>query len=224
MIDVLVVDDDFMVARINGTFVDQVDGFRVIGTAHTGKEALAAAETLHPDLVLLDLYLPDVFGLDVITHLRARQVDCDVIVISAARELDTVRRAARHGVTSYLLKPFDLADLRTRLERYRAQRGAGLAEVAGCQADVDRVLAGGGPARAPALPKGLSVETAELVRQALRGSDESLSATECAELVGLSRVSARRYLEHFMTTGQVDVTLKYGVTGRPERRYRWQAR
>ncbi|MEV5410380.1 response regulator [Thermopolyspora sp. NPDC052614] len=222
MIDVLVVDDDFMVARVNSGFVNQVDGFRVIGTASTGEQALERITELRPDLVLLDLYLPDLFGLEVITRMRAAGHDCDVIVISAARELDTVRRAARQGVTNYLLKPFDFDDLRIRLDRYAAQRAGLGTTVITSQADVDRLLSAGGPPRSAALPKGMSIETAELVKRALREAGDTLSATECANRVGISRVSARRYLEHLAAVGHVEVSLRYGGTGRPERRYRWR--
>lgn len=113
-IDVLVVDDDFMVARVHRTFVERVEPFRVVGVANTGEQAAHAVDELHPDLVLLDLYLPDVFGLDVIPRLRTSGHDCDVMVISAAREADTVRGAVRHGVVDYLLKPFEFEDLRAR--------------------------------------------------------------------------------------------------------------
>ncbi|MEV1170636.1 response regulator [Nonomuraea sp. NPDC049784] len=221
MIDVLVVDDDFMVAKVNSSFVNQVEGFRVIGTAGTGEQALDRIAELHPDLVLLDLYLPDLFGLEVITRIRAAGHECDVIVISAARELDAVRGAARRGVSDYLLKPFDFDDLRVRLERHAAQRAGLGTTVITSQADVDRFLAGGGSATSTALPKGMSVETAQLVKQALHETGGTLSATECAAQVGISRVSARRYLEHLTAIGQVEVSLRYGGTGRPERRYRW---
>jgi response regulator of citrate/malate metabolism len=223
-IDVLVVDDDFMVARVHRAFVERVEPFRVVGTAHTGEQAVEAVDELRPDLVLLDLYLPDLFGLDVIPRLRAAGHDCDVMVISAATEADTVRGAVRRGVVDYLLKPFDFEDLRLRLERYAAQRGRLLTAVVRGQADVDRVLAGAfAPAPAHTLPKGMSVETAELVERALREADGTLSATECAALTGVSRVSARRYLEHFHGTGSAEVSLRYGTTGRPERRYGWRA-
>ncbi|WAU81486.1 response regulator [Streptomyces sp. Qhu-G9] len=221
-IDVLVVDDDFMVARVHRTFVERVEPFRVVGVASTGEQAARAVDELHPDLVLLDLYLPDFFGLDVIPRLRTAGHDCDVMVISAAREADTVRGAVRHGVVDYLLKPFEFEDLRARLERYAVQRGRLLATVVHGQADVDRVLAG---AAVPAtnvstLPKGMSVETAALIKRTLRTAQGTLSAAECATLAGVSRVSARRYLEHFHTTGSADVSLRYGAAGRPERRYR----
>ncbi|MGI5365968.1 response regulator [Streptomyces iakyrus] len=223
-IDVLVVDDDFMVARVHRAFVERVEPFRVVGTAHTGGQAIEAADELRPDLILLDLYLPDLFGLDVIPRLRTAGHDCDVMVISAATEADTVRGAVRRGVVDYLLKPFDFEDLRLRLERYAAQRGRLLTTVVRGQADVDRVLAGAfAPAPASTLPKGMSVETAGLVERALRAADGTLSASECAALTGVSRVSARRYLEYFHGTGSAEVSLRYGAAGRPERRYGWRA-
>jgi response regulator of citrate/malate metabolism len=220
MIKVLVVDDDFMVARIHRGFVDRVDGFEVVGTANSGDQAVAALGELSPDLVLLDLYLPDVFGLDLIARMRAVQPNVDILVITAAREADAVRGAVRQGVVNYLLKPFGFEDLRTRLREY-ARRRASVPDQVTSQADVDRVLA---PARQRVnrLPKGLSQETADLVTAALRATPDNLSAAECAEKVGISRVSARRYLEFFAAQGQADVTLRYGTTGRPERRYTWK--
>ncbi|MGW0706149.1 response regulator [Streptomyces sp. NPDC002643] len=224
-IDVLVVDDDFMVARVHRTFVERVEPFHVVGVASSGEQAVTAVDELRPDLVLLDLYLPDVFGLDVIPRLRAAGHDCDVMVISAAKEADSVRGAVRHGVVDYLLKPFEFEDLSSRLQRYAAQRGRLLTTVVHSQADVDRVLAGAGATPSPAggaLPKGMSVETADLIERTLRAADGTLSATECATLTGISRVSARRYLEYFHGTGNAEVTLRYGVAGRPERRYSWR--
>jgi response regulator of citrate/malate metabolism len=223
VIRVLVVDDDFMVARIHTGFVQRVPGFEVIGSRHTGAEALAAVAELKPDLVLLDLYLPDLFGLDVLARLRSAGEDCDVMVISAAKEVEAVRRAARQGVADYLLKPFGFEELRERLERYAEQRHLLEAAVVEGQDDIDRVLArhGSSAAATGPLPKGMSVETAQVVERVLRETGDTLSATECAEQVGLSRVSARRYLEHFCSTGQAEVRLRYGSTGRPERRYRW---
>jgi len=223
VIRVLVVDDDFMVARIHVGFVERVDGFEVVGVAHSGAEAADAVARLRPDLLLLDLYLPDRFGLELLADLRRGPHPCDAIVITAAKEGDAVRAAVRLGVADYLLKPFRFPDLEDRLSRYAGQRRLlDHTEVHG-QDDVDRafVRAGGSVGGTVALPKGMSAETARLVEDALTGATATLSATEVAELVGLSRVSARRYLEHYVTTGQADVRLRYGSTGRPERLYRW---
>jgi response regulator of citrate/malate metabolism len=223
VIRVLVVDDDFMVARIHVGFVERVDGFEVVGVAHSGAEAADAVTTLRPDLLLLDLYLPDRFGLDLLADLRTLPQPCDAIVITAAKEGDAVRAAVRLGVADYVLKPFGFADLEERLQRYAERRRLLDGTQVTGQDDVDRVFvrAAGGTGAMVALPKGMSAETALLAQDALRAAEGTLSATEVADVVGISRVSARRYLEHFVTTGSADVRLRYGSTGRPERRYRW---
>jgi response regulator of citrate/malate metabolism len=219
VISTVVVDDDFMVARIHAAFVERTAGFKVVRVVHTGADALLAAHELQPELVLLDIYLPDRSGVEVLERLRAETPDVDVLVITAAREVDTVRRALRGGVVNYLVKPFEYHALRQRLEHYAAGRQH-LAEVsAAAQSDIDRVLGTVSPSKP--LPKGLSSETAELVEDVLRAAGSDLSATECATLAGLSRISARRYLEFFAETGRVKVRLRYGA-GRPERRYRWR--
>ena len=219
MIEVLVVDDDFMVARIHTGFVERTPGFTVTGVAHTGAEALAAAERLQPDLVLLDVYLPDVSGLDLLGALREAAPEVDVLVISAAREADTVRRALRGGIVHYLMKPFSYDDLRVRLEHYQ-QAYAAMAGEQTDQADVDRVFSVTRTDRR--LPKGFSAETLRLVEDTLRQESADVSAAEAASLLGISRVSARRYLEHLAETGKVEVSLRYGEVGRPERRYAWR--
>ena len=222
MTRVLVVDDDFMVARIHRGFVERTEGFEVVGTASSGAEALDLVRELQPDLVLLDLYLPDIFGLEVITQLRATGETCDVLVITAAKEADSVRAAVRQGVVGYLLKPFSREDLEKRLMTYAAERARAVGAGELTQDEIDAAFGSGGVKRpgAVTLPKGLSAETAEAVQRALSAATDSMSATECAEAVGISRVSARRYLEHFVASGVADVSLRYGTTGRPERRYR----
>ena len=215
---VLVVDDDFMVASIHIRFVERIPGFAVVGTSATGRAALDEVERLHPDLVLLDVHLPDMTGIEVLRTLRGVGNQVGVVMVTAAREADTVRAAAAGGAAHYIVKPFEFDDLRVRLEAWRDAQDALTAETP-AQDDIDAVFAPVVTSRPVVLPKGLSPPTAESVLEALAGT-EGLSAAECAEAVGISRVSARRYLEHFVSTGQVEVRLKYGGAGRPERRYR----
>jgi response regulator of citrate/malate metabolism len=219
MREVLVVDDDFMVAEIHRKFVDHVEGFVTVGAARTGAEALALAGSLHPDLVLLDVYLPDMTGLEVLKRLRAAGDPVGVIMITAARELDTVSGALDGGAADYLIKPFEFPQLRAKLESFAARADA-LASAGGADQSLIDSLFGGSPGPTVAdepLPKGLGAVTGQLVLDAVRDAGEA-SAAECAELVGISRVSARRYLEHFLTAGALDLRLQYGA-GRPERRY-----
>ncbi|MDH2429258.1 response regulator [Sphaerisporangium sp. TRM90804] len=219
MIRVLVVDDDFMVARVHTGYVTNTPGFQVTGTAHTGEAALAAVAAHRPDLVLLDIYLPDMSGLEVLGRLRGSAAPVDVLVITAARDLTTVRTAMRGGAVHYLIKPFTPAALTERLERYSESRRrlAALGSTAD-QREVDRLFGG---ARVPVLPKGLSAATCALVAEALRTAGSDLSAAEAAELTGLSRVSARRYLEYLCESRRAALQPRYGTTGRPEHRYLW---
>ena len=153
VISVLVVDDDFMVARLHSSVVAREEGFEVAGIASTGTDALRAVEATRPDLVLLDIYLPDMTGLEVLRRLReGGGEDIDVIVISAARDLDTLRTALRGGVFHYLVKPFEIESLQQRLREYAVHRAEldELTEVG--QDDVDRVFRAGAVTRAGRRP------------------------------------------------------------------------
>ncbi|MEU0137481.1 response regulator [Streptomyces sp. NPDC006296] len=221
MIDVLVVDDDVRVARINAAYVAKVPGFRVAAEAHSAAEALARLDETPVDLILLDHYLPDRNGLAVVRELRGLGHHTDVIMVTAARDVATVQAAMRHGALQYLVKPFAFAGLRTKLEAYAALRrgfeGGGEAE----QTEVDRLFGALWATGGSDLPKGHSTTTAELVRQALRTAAGPLSAQEIAESAGMSRQTAQRYLKLLERTGRVRLSLKYGETGRPEHRYTW---
>ncbi|MEV6040382.1 response regulator [Nonomuraea sp. NPDC052116] len=215
-IRVLVVDDDFMVARIHSGYVARVPGFRVVSVAHSGADVLTAAAELRPDLVLLDIYLPDMSGLEVLKQLHG----VDVLMISAARDVPTVREAMRGGAVNYLIKPFTAAALTDRLQQYAdTRRRLTAIGPEARQDDVDRLF--GSPKTSAPMPKGLSAATCELVADTLREAGRDLSATETAELTGLSRVSVRRYLEYLCVAGQAEFRPRYGTAGRPEHRYRW---
>jgi response regulator of citrate/malate metabolism len=210
-----------MVAKVHAGFVAALDGFQVVGTASTGEQALQEIHRLGPDLVLLDVYLPDMTGLDVLRRLRAAGSEVDVIVISAARDVESIRSALHGGVLHYLVKPFDRRTFEARLRDYQTLRSE-LAELSEAdQGDVDRLFGSSrGVTLRAATPKGITPETLELVRQALAAAGaEGLSASECSEHTGLARVSARRYLEQLVAQQQADVRQRYGTAGRPERRF-----
>ncbi|GAA2245666.1 transcriptional regulatory protein [Streptomyces ruber] len=225
MIEVLVVDDDERVAKVNVAYVEKVPGFRVAGRAHDAADALRQLDALPGvDLVLLDHYLPDRTGLEVVREMRRRGLDADVIMVTAARDVSTVQAAMRQGALQYLVKPFAFAGLRAKLEAYAELRrtldGGGEAE----QAQVDRIFGALSAGGEPTLPKGHSATTTELVRGVLMAADVPLSAQEIAERTGLSRQTAQRYLKLLERTGRARLTLKYGDAGRPEHRYEWATR
>ncbi|PZH14556.1 two-component system response regulator [Streptomyces sp. NTH33] len=229
MIDVLVVDDDYRVAEINAKYVGKVPGFRVSARAHSAAQALTTVQRGGIDLVLLDHYLPDRTGLELVHRLRDQGIGTDVIMITAAGDVATVQQAMRLGALHYLVKPFTFVALRSRLDSYAALRRTvdrvGGRGVTG-QEQVDRIF---GALRttptpaSPGLPSGHSEPTSELVCRVLHRADRPLSAHEVAARTGLSRSTAQRYLRHLEQAGRLRLSLKYGDTGRPEHRYAWVA-
>ncbi|YAL83674.1 response regulator [Dermacoccaceae bacterium W4C1] len=216
---VLVVDDDFMVNRVHTGFVSALDGFEVCGNAADGASAISLTLSTRPDVVLLDVHLPDLSGVEVLRRLRAEGFTGEVLMVTAERDVEVAAATRSFGAAGYLVKPFTRADLRTRLTELADRisllegHGSGTAE----QHQIDALFGSGTSAGPSALPKGLNQATAELVLNSL--DDGELSASACAEVVGLSRVTARRYLEHFVGTGEVLDRQQYGRPGRPERLY-----
>ena len=221
MIRTLVVDDDFRVAELHCAYVERVKGFSVAGRASTGAEALESVDRLRPDLVLLDIYLPDMSGLDVLQRLRDDgQHAVDVISITAAREIESLRTAMRGGVVHYLIKPFLFATFEEKLLSYAAAHDRMVHLAKAEQGDVDRIFSALRSTHNEPLPKGLSDVTLDLILQALGRSQSGLAAAAVADAAGLSRVTARRYLDHLCQLGKAELTMRYGGPGRPEHRYR----
>jgi response regulator of citrate/malate metabolism len=216
----VVVDDDYRVAAIHTAFVNRSQGFTVVGTAHSAAEAVTTVNAVQPDLVLMDVFLPDGDGLDVVRRLLDQSDAPDVIVITAAREVATVRTAMQLGAVHYLMKPFGYAALDTRLQAYRQlrQRIADLHEAD--QSEVDELFDILRPPRThldrPA--KGHSAPTLELVRRAVADGG-NMSAEEVAAEIGISRSTAHRYLTYLEQHGIVRVEPRYGNAGRPKNGY-----
>ncbi|AEI44602.1 response regulator [Paenibacillus mucilaginosus] len=226
-ITVLIVDDDPKIAEINRRFVEKVPGFSVIGIATDESQAREQLEILGPQLVLLDIYIPNSNGIDILQQIRRHHRDTEVIMITAAKEIEPVREAVRSGAFDYIIKPLVFNRLQETLLRFRdfqqqLQRlGSGSGQVA--QDDIDRLLARTdkkeGPSSAP-LPKGIDKLTLDKVVGALSSTPEGMTADGVAKLIGVSRSTGRRYLEHLVSLGDVYADLSYGVVGRPERVYR----
>lgn len=248
-IKTLVVDDDFAVAGLHRRYLHSMEGFEVVGVLERGQAVAQFVHSTAVDLVLLDVYLPDLTGLEVLAALRAAGSTVDIIMITADNERESVRRAVGHGVQDYLVKPFTVDQFTERLNAYARRRNAEIIQQPESgqplgQEQIDRLLAAAtGRATAAGevtvhlqprfetgsrtgqLPKGFTAPTMALVGEALRGAldteDGTLSAAQVSERCGISRVSARRYLDFLVDSGAAQLRPRYGSAGRPEHRYRW---
>jgi two-component system CitB family response regulator len=216
VIRVLVVEDDFRVAQVHVDFTRRVEGFTVVGTARTAAECRAFLAAHVVDLVLLDSYLPDEPGLDLLRDLTA-----DTVMLTAASDAASVRAAYARGALNYLVKPFTAEQLAARLTAYRRYRGALAADRPLAQDEIDRGWRLLHDGDRPAAPKGQSAVTVRLVSEALRCSGRPRTAAEIADELGISRATAQRYLAALAREGAAEMRLRYGTTGRPEHRYRW---
>ncbi|WP_096225129.1 response regulator [Geobacillus sp. FJAT-46040] len=225
MIRVLIIEDDRRIAEINRRFVEKVNGYEVVGIATNAEEARELTEVLRPDMLLLDVYFPDMNGLSFLKWVRERFSNIDIIMITAAREVDALKQALHGGVFDYIIKPimFDrFADTLHRYKEYYDKMQQWMKEKEWIdQEDVDKLIGREAPVRdQPMLPKGIQPLTLEKVLMVVKRCQDGVTAEEVGRQIGTSRTTARRYLEYLVSTGQVLADIVYGSVGRPERIYR----
>ncbi len=231
-IRVVIAEDDPQIAEIQQRFLDRIPGFELVGIAHSLDAARDLVEVLKPELLLLDIQFPSGTGLELLRELRTGNSATDVVLITAAREVDTLKEALRGGVFDYILKPLVFERLQEALQHYRDHLDRLHALESLAQADVDSMLPRRTTAGADAidsteevagqvarLPKGIDSLTLDRVRAVFSSEIEPLSAEEVGSLIGASRTTARRYLEYLVSTRELEASVSYGSVGRPERRY-----
>ncbi|WP_338451163.1 response regulator [Niallia oryzisoli] len=225
MIKVVLIEDDLMVQEVNRQFVNQVDGFEVIGTANNGIQGLEMIRQLKPDLALVDVYMPDQDGLETLFKVRSEAHKVDIIAITAASDIETVRSFIQNGAFDYIVKPFKFERIKKSLENYRAFC-LQLSEKGNIsQKELDEIFfkkeehESGEKEDYGILPKGLNQLTLDKIMEYLSHCKESLSAESVAEGVGLARVTVRRYLDFLEKCGKVELDIYYGGVGRPINKY-----
>ena len=227
-IDLVLVEDDPMVMEVNEGFIKRIGGFRICGKAKTGKRALEIIQELRPRLVILDIYLPDFNGIQILREIRRQGIPTDIILITAAQDVATVQAGLRFGVVDYIIKPFKFERIDAALNNYRSYSEQFKNRWELNQEDLDRLIKiqlnnenqVSRNRNREELPKGLREITLQQVYNFLKESQIGLSAEEVAEGAGLARVTARRYLEYLEKIGRVLLETQYGSVGRPINKYR----
>jgi two-component system CitB family response regulator len=222
-IRVVIAEDDLQIAEIQKRFLERIEGFELVGLAHGLEEARDLVDILKPELLLLDVQFPKGNGLELLRDLRANHCATDVILITAAREIDTLRAALHGGIFDYILKPLVFERLKEALANYALHLEKLHAMSTLVQTEVDRLLprgqhASSAPVASP-LPKGVDALTLAKVIEVITESSASLNAEEVGKQINASRTTARRYLEHLVSCGELTAEVSYGYVGRPERRY-----
>lgn len=223
-LEVLIVEDNLKVARAHQLYVEKVDGYKVTGVVNLLADAEEMIKALEPDLVLLDIYFPDGNGMAFLDTLRNNNFDCDVILITAATEVQLLHNALRGGVFDYMIKPVFFPRFEEALVKYR-QHWENMHSIEGMnQETVDRVFHHQTPVGSDKtdmdVPKGIDPLTLEKVVKSFDDfPDKGLNAEEVGKILGASRTTGRKYLEYLISTGFLRIDLEYGTIGRPERRY-----
>ncbi len=212
MIRVLIVEDDPMVAEINKRYIENIDGFQVIGWARDGKAALEITKNGQVDLLILDIFMPGMDGMKLLEHLRSKHSGIDVIFVTAAREKNIIDQGLKLGAVDYLIKPFKYERIKLALEKYkkRFELFHKCDEID--QSNIDRLFEVNTNNE---LPKGIHPHTLALVNEYIAKEAYEIDIHKLADELDISSVTARHYLEYLVQTNILQKDLKYGSVGRP---------
>ena len=212
-----------MVREVNRQFIERVDGFSVIGYAGNGVEGIKQIEALQPDLVFMDIFMPEQDGLLTLQKMREKHMSADVITVTAANDTKTVQRVMQYGVFDYIMKPFLFERIKQALENYMNYRKNIIEKKEMTQDELDQLLLYKQTPKenvcAELLPKGLNATTLEKIMSYIQVQADPVSAEEVANGVGLARVTARRYLDYLQKQNKVKIIIEYGSIGRPINQY-----
>jgi len=217
MINVMIVEDDPMVAEINKQYLSKIDGFRLTKIANSVDDAILVLRKQDIHLILLDIFMPGKHGLELLTYLRKNELEVDVIIISAASDLERIKKALRYGVVDYLIKPFEFERFNAALVSYQQKtRFTDKLETVSQQELDNYLLHRDETTIIEELPKGLTKDTLKQIWEAVQEMKEvPFSTEEVANVVGISRVSARKYMNFLKDLGILNVKVIYGTIGRP---------
>ncbi|MDN7245409.1 response regulator [Planococcus shenhongbingii] len=220
-VKVLLIEDDPMVREVNKEFIESVEDFRVVEVASNGEEGLLLIKELNPDLVILDIFMPKKDGIKTLQEIRKQKLEVDVIVVSAAKESETIKMMLQNGAVDYIMKPFKLHRIQQALEKYQNYRISLTRSETVSQEQLDLLLYSGQAKKTEEayLPKGLNEFTLNEITANIQAQDGPRSAEEVAGAIGIARVTARRYLDYLEKSGVIRLDVQYGGVGRPVNRY-----
>jgi len=227
MIQVMIIEDDPMVLDINTKFLKRVDGFQLIKAASNLTDAKSFIKEHKIDLILLDIYLPKENGIDFLKWLRIKEIGVEVILITADKTINRVQEAFRYGARDYLIKPFTLERFKESLLKFKDRYYHFEKENVIEQSELDKYILSNSDLEFvennsnPDLAKGLNKYTYDMIWQQVQQiGDNYTTPEELGEILGIARVTCRKYLEYMNKEGKIDMLIEYGKVGRPQHKYK----
>lgn len=216
MYKVLIVEDDPMVAMINEQYIGQNKKFIVVGKCKDGKSALEFLEKQKVDLVILDVFMPQMNGFETLSSIRKKHISVEVIMVTAANDRESLEEALHLGIVDYLVKPFTFERFSMALDKFIAQTNA-LKELGTLsQKNIDFIIDNTRTKSETMHPKGIQEKTLRLIMEYLKANSDSwMTGDSIAEEIGLTGVTVRRYMNYLAETGKVVGEMNYETGGRP---------
>ncbi|MDZ4533971.1 response regulator [Bacillus cereus] len=219
MIKVLIVEDDPMVAMLNTHYLEQVGGFELVQAVNSVKSAIEVLEKLRVDLVLLDIFMPEETGFELLMYIRNQEKEIDIMMISAVHDMGSIKKSLQYGVVDYLIKPFTFERFKEALTIYREKLTFMKEQQKISQSELDSLILQKEkrePTVTKELPKGLTKQTLQLIWQKIESlNGRAFTTGEMAQLVGVSRVSIRKYVMFLTEIGVLENEIVYRHVGRP---------
>lgn len=218
--NVLIVEDDPMVALINKRYLEKITGVKTFGPVMYEKEIISSLKKNNIDLILMDVFLPEKSGIDILKSLREKNIFIDAIMITAANSTDEIKKAFAYGVVDYLVKPFEFERFKEAINKYKARKKVLLNEEVVSQSDIDSLIMNNSSENEVKLPKGLNARTLDRIIDFLNEkSNEVWTLREIAYEIKISNVTIKKYMDYLESIGKVDLEMNFGNVGRPEYKY-----
>lgn len=217
---VMLIEDDIRASYTLESTINQNPDFTVVAVSESCADALLQYDAFKPELIFVDISLPDGNGIDVIRQLREQNAACDFIMTTAERETTTVEKAVQLGVTDYLVKPIRMSRVNQALDDYKLYKQKLSGSTTVDQSDIDQILRKAPVKQTRQTPKGIDATTLASLKTILQKERlHDFSADEIGKRMNVSRITARRYLEFLESEGMIKLVLNYNTGGRPRRLY-----
>lgn len=231
---VLIVEDDPMVAMINSQFVKKSEGFEVAGMCRNGQEALDFLDSNTVDLILLDVFMPVLNGTETLKKIRAKKINSEVIMVTAANDTATIEQTVHLGVHDYLIKPFTYERFYASLEKFKAKKELLNQNTVMDQSSIDNLILNGNSTvqikasdsaissddEQDSLPKGIQRRTLSRIISYFDSNSGWSSTDMISETLGISIVTVRTYMNYLVKTKTISEDINYDTGGRPSMLYK----